>query len=62
MLRFRPYKPCDAQTIVSWIRSEYAFRQWCADRFDHYPLTADDLNAHYEAQNMNDAFYPMCAQ
>ncbi|MBQ9944268.1 MAG: GNAT family N-acetyltransferase [Clostridia bacterium] len=61
MLRFRPYKPCDAKTIVSWIRNEYAFRQWCADRFDHYPLTADELNQHYEAQCMNDAFYPMCA-
>ncbi len=61
MLRLRPYKPCDAKTIVSWIRNEYAFRQWCADRFDHYPLTAEDLNEHYEAQRMNDAFYPMCA-
>lgn len=61
MLRLRPYKPCDAKTIVSWLRNEYAFRQWCADRFDHYPLTAEDLNAHYEAQRMNDAFFPMTA-
>lgn len=61
MLRLRPYKPCDAPVIVSWIRDEFAFRQWCADRFDHYPLTADALNAHYAAQEMNDAFYPMCA-
>ena len=60
MLRLRPYKPCDAKTIVSWIRDEYAFRQWSADRFDQYPLTADALNAHYDAQRMNDAFYPMC--
>lgn len=61
MLRLRPYKPCDAETIVSWIRNEFAFRQWCADRFERYPLTADDLNAHYDAQRMNDAFYPMTA-
>lgn len=61
MLRLRPYKPCDAKTIVSWIQDEFAFRQWSADRFDRYPLTADALNAHYDAQCMNDAFYPMCA-
>lgn len=61
MLRFRPYKPCDAKVIVSWIKDEISFRQWCADRFEHYPLTADALNAHYTAQEMNDAFYPMTA-
>lgn len=61
MLRLRPYKPCDAETIVSWLQDEYAFRQWSADRFDRFPLTKDDLNAHYDAQCMNDAFYPMTA-
>lgn len=61
MLRFRPYKPCDAPIITSWIRDEFSFRQWCADRFEHYPLTAEALNAHYAAQEMNDAFFPMTA-
>lgn len=61
MLRFRPYKPCDAPAIVSWIKDEFSFRQWCADRFDHYPLTAEMLNAHYAAQEQNDAFFPMTA-
>ena len=49
MLRLRPYRPGDAAAIVTWIRDEYAFRQWCADRFEHYPLTPEDLNAHYSA-------------
>ncbi len=61
MLRFRPYKPCDAPVIVSWIKDEFSFRQWCADRFEHYPLTAEALNAHYTAQENNDGFFPMTA-
>ena len=61
MLRLRPYKPCDAKAIVSWLGDEFSFRQWCADRFEHYPLTEEALNAHYDAQRLNDAFYPMTA-
>ena len=61
MLRLRPYKPCDAKTIVSWIGDEVSFRKWCADRFDHYPITADDLNRHYDAFADSDSFYQMTA-
>ncbi len=61
MLRLRPYRPGDAAAIVTWIRDEYAFRQWCADRFEHYPLTPDALNAHYSALADADWFYPMTA-
>ena len=61
MLKLRPYRPGDAAAIVTWIRDEYAFRQWCADRFEHYPLTPDALNAHYSALADADWFYPMTA-
>lgn len=61
MLKLRPYRPADAAAIVSWIADEYAFRQWCADRYDHYPITADDMNAHYDALAGEDWFYPMTA-
>ena len=61
MLRLRPYKSCDAAAIVSWLGDERSFRQWCADRFETYPLTADDLNAHYDALAHSDSFYEMTA-
>ena len=61
MLRLRPYKNCDAMTIVSWISNEYAFRQWCADRFDHFPITAADMNNQYNSYAGDDWFYPMTA-
>ena len=61
MLRLRPYKACDANTIVSWVGDEVSFRQWCADRFDSYPITAEDLNRHYDALAGSDSFYEMTA-
>ncbi len=48
MLRLRPYRRSDAEEIISWIKNERIFRFWCADRFDHYPITAADLNDQYD--------------
>lgn len=61
MLRLRPYKACDAETIVSWIKDERTFRKWSADRYEHYPITADDMNAHYDANAFSDGFFEMTA-
>ena len=61
MLRLRPYKKCDAGTVVSWLKDETTFRMWSADRYDHYPITAEDLNAHYEGFAYSDHFYEMTA-
>lgn len=47
-LSLRPYKPLDAVVITSWLKSEYLMRQWCADRYEHYPVTPEDMNAYYE--------------
>lgn len=52
---------CDAVAITSWIKNEYAFRQWCADRYDHYPLTPMDVNAYYHADENNDRVWGMTA-
>ena len=49
MLRLRPYKKCDAEKIVTWIKDERAFRQWSSDRFGDFPLSADELNRYYKA-------------
>lgn len=61
MLRLRPYKACDAQIIVTWIKDEVTFRKWCADRFEKYPITADDMNAQYNSLAYEDIFFQMTA-
>ena len=64
-MKLRPYKPCDAETILSWIRDETTFRRWSTDRYDHYPITAADMNHKYMDLNGDcvepDNFYPMTA-
>lgn len=44
-LTLRPYLPTDANVITTWLKSEYLMRQWCADRYERYPVTPDDMNS-----------------
>lgn len=65
MLRLRPYKPCDARTIISWIKDEETLRKWSSDRFGDFPITAEDINTKY-LDNNGDCieeynFYPFTA-
>lgn len=60
MLRLRPYKPCDAETIVSWIKDERSFRKWCADCMS-YPLTAESLKEYYQKEDNNPNYWTMVA-
>ena len=48
-MRLRPYKNCDAEYIVKWIKDEVSFRKWCADRYDKYPISSEDINNHYDS-------------
>lgn len=60
MLELRLYKNTDAQFIIKWLKTECAFRQWCADRYKSYPITAEDMN-HYYSQYSNDELYKLTA-
>ncbi len=64
-LRLRPYKPQDAEAIVSWIKDEEALRKWSSDRYGAYPITPDDINYKYIDCNGDckepDNFYPLTA-
>ena len=47
MLKLRVYDPKDAENIVSWCKDELTFRRWTSDRYDHFPITAEDINHKY---------------
>ena len=51
MIELRLYKNADSQFIVKWLKNEYAFRQWSADRYESYPITDDDMNNYYLQYN-----------
>jgi len=61
MLKLRPFIRSDAEKIVSWIGDEVSFRKWCADRFENYPITAEDLLAQYDDICSTGKFFPMTA-
>lgn len=39
MIRIRPYKSTDANTILSWCQDERAFYQWTAGVMGEFPIT-----------------------
>ena len=47
-LTLRPYQPTDANVITTWLKSEYLMRQWCADRYERYPVTPEDMNSYHQ--------------
>ncbi len=61
ILRLRPYKPSDAVHIVKWCKDEYAFRQWSADRYRSFPITAADMNAYYGSDKKNGGLWALTA-
>ena len=44
MLRIRPYKTADANTILSWCQDEKAFYQWTAGVLGTYPIAQDEFS------------------
>ena len=47
-LTLRPYQPSDAAVITSWPKSEFLMRQWCADRYERYPVMPEYMNTSHE--------------
>ena len=43
MLRLRPYKKEDANTIISWNKDARAFYQWSAGVMGDYPITQEEF-------------------
>ena len=44
MLRIRPYKTADANTILSWCQDEKAFYQWTAGVLGTYPIAQNEFS------------------
>jgi len=61
MLCIRPFKPCDAAQVVTWIPDESTFLKWSAGRYPTYPITGEDMIAFYAREADNDGFWAMSA-
>ena len=60
-MTLRDYKEKDASVIAGWIRSEEELYKWSADRFNKYPLTAEDINGNYAPQLETGRCIPLTA-
>ena len=54
MLRIRPYKSADINTILSWCQDEKTFYQWTAGVLGNYPITQKEFR-------MVESFMPFTA-
>ena len=61
MLKLRPYKPFDAETILSWLDSEYTMRIWSGPRHPHFPPPLKELQDLYEGYSTQAVNFPMVA-
>lgn len=64
-MRLRPYKSCDAKTIVEWIKDENIFLKWGGARFGSFPIEPSTINDKYYKNNGDcaeeDNFFPWSA-
>lgn len=58
-MELRKYLDTDANEILKWIKDERAFRLWSADRYEEYPVKAEDINNNYKECMTLSNFYPM---
>lgn len=51
MLTLRPYEKDDAAYVVQWLKDEKTFRFWATDKYEKFPVTADEINMFYNRPN-----------
>ena len=61
MLKLRPYKRCDAATVISWAQDEQCFYNWTAGMLGEYPPTVENMYSFYESIADNAGFFQIVA-
>ena len=59
MLKLRPYKPFDAETILSWLDSERTMRIWSGPRHPHFPPSLEEMQSLYDGYGSQAVNFPM---
>mgnify|MGYP005771915973 CR=1 FL=1 len=60
MIFFRPYKKSDAKYLISWVKDEVTFSNWCSNLFQ-YPLTPQQLDIYYHYYDTTTNGFPITA-
>ena len=51
-MRLRPYKPCDGDTVASWLTDEKIHAMWSVGRYA-FPMTGQQINERLDAGRDN---------
>ncbi len=57
----REYRREDSAIICKWLRTENELYRWSADRFNKFPLSANDIEENYAPQIEGGRFFPLTA-
>lgn len=57
----RSYNCADSAIICKWLGTETELYKWSADRFNKFPLTANDIDDNYAPQIKTGGFIPLTA-
>ena len=60
-MKLRPFTKEDAAVVCTWLRTERDLFRWSADRFNKFPLTADDVFENYGPQIEGGRFFALSA-
>jgi len=60
-LKLRNYREEDSVIISKWIKTEEELYKWSADRFNKFPLPANDISDTYLSQIQTGRFIPLSA-
>ncbi len=60
-MRLRAFTKEDAAVVCSWLRTEEEMYRWSADRFNKFPLQAEDIMENYAPQIASGRFFPLAA-
>ena len=60
MIRLRPFKTADSETMADWLPEKRQFAMWCAGKFQ-YPLTAQQVRNHVESMEKEENAWVMAA-
>ena len=58
-MQLRDFTKEDAEIICTWLKKEDDLYRWSADRFNKFPLTAEDIISNYAPQKESDRFLPV---
>lgn len=60
MVRLRPFKERDMDSMLPWLQDERTFAMWCAGIFS-YPLTREQMSEYISRSELSDCEWSMAA-